>query len=227
MKGRITPTAGLVVLTAVISAGFAGYRSGSNPGTGQPEEADLPIVTLPGMQEESSGRVFARPDDLSKVPISEGNSNRSLEDDIRELRDTVTALSRAVAALERDRREYAAEDRGSVDEQVDAAPGAEQPSDFLAQQFEAELTDAGWAARTEPLISDVFRAGDFPSSQLIYHSCKATVCRIEIDHDDAVAAENFMFQLLPQVSDEFTTVATQLFDDAYGLRSVVLLGNAH
>lgn len=228
MKGRVIPTAALVVLTAVISAGFASYRSGSNPGNSQTEEADLPIVTLPGLQEESSSRVFARTGDLSRVPNSEVNSNRSLEDDIRELRDTVTALSSAIAALERDRREYAAENRGSVDEQVDAAPGAEQPSDeFLTQQFEVELPDPGWAARTEPLISNVFSAGDFSSSQLIYSSCKATICRIEVDHDDTVAAENFMFQLLPQVSDDFTTIETRIIDDVYGLRSVVLLGNAN
>jgi len=227
MKGRFIPTAGLVVLTAVISAGFTSYRSGSNPGTGQLEEADLPIETLAGLQEGSSGRVFARTDDLSRVPISESDSNRSLKDDIRELQNTVTALTRAVAALERDRREYVAEDQGSVDEQFDVTPGAEQSSDFLTQQFEAELTNPGWATRTEPLISNVFTAGDFSGSHLVYHSCKTTVCRIEVDHDDAMVAENFMFQLLPQVSDEFATVSTQLIDDVYGLRSVVILGNAN
>jgi len=227
MKGRVIPTAGLVVLTAVISAGFTSYRSGSNPGNGQTKEADLPIVTLPGQKEGSSSRVFARTDDLSRVPNSEGNTNRALEDDIHDLQNAVTALTRAVAAIERDRREYAADDRGPVDEQVQVAPGTEPPAGVLTQQFESEMADPGWAARTEPIISNVFTAGDFSGTQLIYHSCKATVCRVEVDHDDAMVAENFMLQLLPQVSDEFTTVSTQLIDDAYGLRSVVLLGNAN
>jgi len=228
MKGRVIPTVSLMILTAAVSAGVASYRSGSNSGDGQTEQSDWPTPPSPGAQEKSSRSVPTRADDLSNAPTSVRGPNRSLEDEIGELQDAVTALSRAVAALERDRMDHVGENRDAVDATFDAAPGSslEQPTDFLTQRYEIESRDARWAARAEPVISNAFRAGDLASSQLIYNSCRATVCRIEVSHDDAAAAESFLFQLLPQVSDEFPAVETRLIDDAYGLRSVVLLGNA-
>lgn len=229
MNGRVIPTASLVVLTAAISAGITNYRSGSHEGEGGTQKADWPTMTLPGTQERSTNRAFARADYLSSVPTPAGGPNRSLEDEIRELQDAVTALGRAVAALERERFDYARDDRYADDAPVDSAPGtgAEQPADFLSQRYDAESRDAVWAARAEPVIGDVFRHPELASSRLIYNSCKTTVCRIEVNHDDDSAADNFLFRLLPLVSDQFAAVETRLVDDAYGLRTVVLLGNAN
>lgn len=225
MTSRDILTASLVTVTAAISASLAVYWFGLHPDDDQADDTGMPVGTVPGPRVGSPIPPFARMDDASRPPNSDGASSRSIDEDVRELQEAVTALTRAVAALERDRREYADEDQDSFDEQVDSIPGAGQSTGYLAQKFEAELPDSAWAARMEPLISNIFGAGDFPDSQLIYYSCKSTTCRLEVDHGDTVAAENFMFQLLPRISDEFPAVATQLVDDAYGLRSVVMLGN--
>ena len=99
-------------------------------------------------------------------------------------------------------------------------------ADPLAQRFEMESADPAWASRTEPAISNLFDIGDFAGTRLVYHSCKSTVCRVEVDHDSSTAAQGLLLQLLTQAGDDFPSVSTQLIDDAYGLRSVVMLGGA-
>lgn len=215
MTGRVIPTAVLVVMTAGILADIGIRQSGSTTDPNTTADADPAPVLLPELAEQSP----------RTPPMAEHTRHRSLEEDIRQLQEAVTALSRAVAALERDRIVQPAVNGDTIDAPFDAAPDAEPLPDFLTRQFESEPTDAAWAARNEPLISHAFTTGEISNSQLVYSSCKATVCRIEVSHDDAAAADNFMFQLLPLVSDDFATVTTRLIDDVYGLRSVVLLGN--
>jgi len=225
MKGRLTPTAVLVVISALISAGLASYRSGAIPDTGHTEAFVLPAGIPADSQRDLPGTSPSPARSMPAMPSSERDSIRLLEAQVQELQEAVTALTRAVAALDRDGRDFA-EDPVPFDGVIDPAPGGEHSTDVLARQFETEQADPDWAARTEPLISNIFSGEDFKSSQLIYHSCKSSVCRIEVDHSDASVAENFMFQLLPVVSDEFSNVSTRIIDDAYGLRSVVMLGNA-
>jgi hypothetical protein len=84
-----------------------------------------------------------------------------------------------------------------------AAP-VREPSDQKAAQelalrrveridraFRDEPRDPAWAAQMEPLLQEALATGEFPGTRAIELGCKSTFCRLEVEHDNAVGADEF------------------------------------
>jgi hypothetical protein len=61
----------------------------------------------------------------------------------------------------------------------------------LARKLAAEPVDAAWAPSTERLIADTLAKPAFKGSKLIAASCRSTMCRFEVGHDNDAARTRF------------------------------------
>jgi hypothetical protein len=61
----------------------------------------------------------------------------------------------------------------------------------LARKLAAEPVDRPWAAASERLIADTIRKPAFKGSKLLEATCRSTLCRFEVSHDNDTARARF------------------------------------
>ncbi len=132
------------------------------------------------------------------APGGEGDPQlAAMQDEIRMLRRRLDLLSRqppaTTAAAKSDQTSAGPPPVPLTQEEVSARD--RRRFEGLATKLAAEPVDARWAPATERLIADTLGKPEFKGSKLLASTCRSTLCRFEVGHDDEKARRRFSSSL--------------------------------
>lgn len=156
--------------------------------------------------------------------------------------DSLDALRRELAALRADlaRVKNALEARGNSPASGAAAPAPEDDQDVadpeaqvaaeiaeeqqqiqayaqtIEASLEAETVDSAWSGSTADLIREVFAADELAGASLQDIDCRATLCRVEVQHRDEAKLRKFQHLFPFRVSQVLPRLMMHRIENADG-----------
>lgn len=176
------------------------------------------------------------PQPTSAITMTDDQTNRELIASIQALRKEVSALRADLSSLQThvsNIESKHAPNTGSImaSETIKtiSPPQPEPTAEQLKHQHEARLAaidkdfqsetpELEWATKTSTVIQDVFdsigsngnKRADLNGSSLQDLECRASLCKIEVNHIDQKAARNFTRNFLSSVSHDLSRMVPEL-----------------
>lgn len=149
--------------------------------------------------------------------IKKASSRSSpIQEEFSKLKEEIAALYQQIGNI------------STASESLDNAEGLREPAEFTEQDiiaateeqaykdrkrmeminsvFLSENTDYQWATKITKLITQPLENGEQVRTILSDVECRATLCRVEVNHEDATAAGEFELQLSMQVGESLPQI---------------------
>ena len=152
----------------------------------------------------------------------------SLKRQLQTLSDTVSAMPLRVTdqALTRMRApdQELLEDALSRDERLaQEAQEQRQRIDVIEADFQAEYVDGHWSASTTELIEQSLSVEELAGTAVFDVQCRSNLCRLEVQHDDAVAQMQFEAQLPMAVGEVLPRMTMDQIEGDDGLPGLTVV----
>ncbi len=96
----------------------------------------------------------------------------------------------------------------------DPAESAARLEVALARRFDDDRVDPAWASAAEQAISETFAVPALAGSKIARVTCRAAICRLEVDHADVLAQRHFLVAAGPTPAFRGAGAARELVDPA-------------
>lgn len=208
MTGKFTLYASVAVVASMLVGGLlvagAGDTALSRPGPGLPADRAGNPGPDPAQVAAELARLQA---DIARLESATGNRLQELE--IRGLtlhRDPraarpATELPAATPDQATDRRERSARDDDDANSSAAAAArldltGVARVQQVLDNHLSGETYDARWAPEAQHALTGTLQQAAFSGSRLVDIDCRATLCRMGVNHDNIDAEREFLHRFI-------------------------------
>lgn len=89
------------------------------------------------------------------------------------------------------------------------------------EEFAAETTDEVWSQQASVFLQDVFASSELQGTFVDGITCKSTLCRIDVAHDDIAQRADFEIKFPLLITEKFPSVAMQANDAGEGSSTTV------
>lgn len=91
----------------------------------------------------------------------------------------------------------------------------------IERKFNNQSIDSVWGLKMTNLIEQGLEAEDMKMTELVDLQCKATLCRLEVEHNSQITVEEFTFKLLEKVGHSLPDMSSK--DTVIGDRTITLV----
>ncbi len=175
----------------------------------------------------------------SHVKVISPAPNNVNPGDIEALSQALTQLSKEMVTLKQamiELRQQKDTDNVDYDEEEQQLSGEEEiiaqleedeqyhqdRVEWIDSGFMSEIIDPAWASQSSASIYQVLETDEFANTSMIDMECRATLCRIEVEHDDNESAERFALGFPMGVSESFSKLTSHQSENEDGSSNTVI-----